>query len=149
MQWQKLYAACVSETETDRLEKLVYDTEGAMFLRYQELAYTFPLSNEVQELKQATTGLLEIRIKKLGWPDPFKVNAPNDGQELHSSVRTESKRASSYFRLAVPCPTCGAAAGKKCLLHSGGPRNDLHIDRKLSAIEAVEKQRMPPSRFNL
>lgn len=45
--------------------------------------------------------------------------------------------------LAVPCPTCGAAAGKGCLLHSGQPRNELHIDRKLSAIEAVEKQRGP------
>jgi len=71
VQWQELYAACVSATDTDRLEKLVYETEGAMFMRFQELAY------ERGELKRAIAGLLEIRIKKLGWPDPFKVNAPN------------------------------------------------------------------------
>ena len=44
--------------------------------------------------------------------------------------------------LAVACPTSGAAAGKRCLLHSGRTRSELHIDRKLCAIEAVEKQRM-------
>jgi len=48
--------------------------------------------------------------------------------------------------LAVPCPTCGAAAGKGCLLNSGQPRNELHLDRKLCAIEAVEKQRKPAPR---
>ena len=62
-------SACVSETETDGLEKPVFDTEGAMFLRFQELAFELP-SNEVQELKQAATGLLEFKVKKLGWPDP-------------------------------------------------------------------------------
>ena len=45
--------------------------------------------------------------------------------------------------LAVSCPTCGAAAGKACLLHSGRLRNELHIDRKLCAIEAVERKRSP------
>ena len=45
--------------------------------------------------------------------------------------------------LAVPCPSCGAAAGKGCLFRSGRPRSELHIDRKLCAIEAVEKQREP------
>jgi len=45
--------------------------------------------------------------------------------------------------LAVPCPTCGVTAGMPCLLHSGGLRNDPHIDRKLAAIEAVETKRIP------
>lgn len=71
MQWQELYATCVSEAETDRLEKLTYDTEGAMYLRLRELAHELRPSNEAQELKQAATGLLEIRIRKLGWPDPL------------------------------------------------------------------------------
>ena len=43
---------------------------------------------------------------------------------------------------AVTCHTCGAAAGTRCLLHSGRPRNDLHINRKLCVFGAVEKQRM-------
>jgi hypothetical protein len=45
--------------------------------------------------------------------------------------------------LAVPCRTCGVAAGMPCLRHSGGLRNDAHIDRKLDAIEAVETKRIP------
>ena len=45
--------------------------------------------------------------------------------------------------LAVPCPTCGVAAGEGCALHSGQPRNDPHLDRKLRAIESLESRRAP------
>lgn len=73
MQWQELYAACVSETGTERLEKLVYETEDTVFLRLQELAYEPRLSNEGEELRQAAAGLLEFKVEQLGWPDPFKT----------------------------------------------------------------------------
>ncbi len=43
--------------------------------------------------------------------------------------------------LAVPGPTCGVAAGMRCLVHSGGLRNEPRIDRKLSATETVETKR--------
>jgi hypothetical protein len=76
MQWKELYAACVAETETERLEKLVSETEDAMFLRFQELAYE-DRSNEVLEMKQAASVLLEFKIEKLGWPDPMRVSAPS------------------------------------------------------------------------
>ena len=85
MQWQELYAACVSETDRGRLEKLVFDTEDALFLRFQELVYA-PHSNEVRELKEAAAGLSELKIKKLGWPDPMKV---------------KSLRKRPYFRVTV------------------------------------------------
>jgi len=45
--------------------------------------------------------------------------------------------------LGVPCPTCGVDAGKHCLLHTGEPSPDLHIDRKLDATEAIEAEKMP------
>ena len=44
---------------------------------------------------------------------------------------------------SVPCPTCGVAPGERCLLHSGAPRSGPHVDRKLSAAEAMEKKRIP------
>ena len=44
--------------------------------------------------------------------------------------------------LSVRCPTCKVASGKHCLLLSGGLRTESHIDRKLAAIEAVEKKRI-------
>jgi hypothetical protein len=42
---------------------------------------------------------------------------------------------------SVPCPTCGASVGNRCLLHSGALRTELHIDRKLAAAEAIESER--------
>jgi hypothetical protein len=45
---------------------------------------------------------------------------------------------------SVPCPTCGVAPGEPCLLHSGAPRSAPHVDRKLSAAEAVEAKRNSP-----
>jgi hypothetical protein len=44
---------------------------------------------------------------------------------------------------AVPCPTCGVAPGMRCLLHSGAPRSEPHVDRRLSAAEAIETKRIP------
>jgi hypothetical protein len=46
---------------------------------------------------------------------------------------------------SVPCPTCGVAAGDRCLLHSGGLRSSPHVNRKLAAIEAIETKRTPRS----
>ena len=43
---------------------------------------------------------------------------------------------------SVPCPSCGAASGHLCELHSGGLRVEPHLDRKLAAVEAVETKRM-------
>jgi len=43
---------------------------------------------------------------------------------------------------SVPCPTCGVAPGEPCLLHSGAPRSEPHLDRKFSAAEAIEAKRI-------
>jgi len=45
---------------------------------------------------------------------------------------------------SVPCPTCGAAIGKRCVLHSGGPRSEPHVDRKFSATAAFERKWIYP-----
>ena len=42
---------------------------------------------------------------------------------------------------SVPCPRCGVAMGKSCLQPSGALRAGPHVDRRLSAIEAVEVKR--------
>jgi hypothetical protein len=39
---------------------------------------------------------------------------------------------------SVPCPTCGVSSGECCVLHSGLPRSESHVDRKFAAIEAIE-----------
>ena len=63
------------ETNLDTLTELVYQAEEAMFLRSQEL------TGEEEELRQAAGQLLELKTKKLGWPDPLKINT-----ELTESV---------------------------------------------------------------
>ena len=52
------------------------------------------------------------------------------------------KDLTSRQLFSVPCTRCGAATGHLCGLHSGGLRFEPHLDRKLSAIEAVERKRM-------
>ena len=42
---------------------------------------------------------------------------------------------------SVPCPRCGAVTGKRCLEPSGTLPTGPHVDRRLSAIEAVEVKR--------
>jgi hypothetical protein len=42
---------------------------------------------------------------------------------------------------SVPCPSCGAASGHLCELHSGSRRAEPHLDRKLAAVKAVETKR--------
>jgi len=42
---------------------------------------------------------------------------------------------------SVACPTCGVAAGKRCILVAGGLRNEPHSNRKLVAVEAPGKEK--------
>jgi len=72
VQWQKLYESCSFETDLERLGKLVNETEDAIYLRFHELSNESHIADEVQALKTGRNGLLEIKIKKLGWPDPTK-----------------------------------------------------------------------------
>ena len=46
--------------------------------------------------------------------------------------------------LSAPCPTCGVAAGRRCVLHSGASRSAPHADRKLEA-KRVHKSRLRKS----
>jgi hypothetical protein len=52
--------------------------------------------------------------------------------------RTQSsKQTSRKLILAVPCPTCGVAPGKMCVLWLGDLRTEPHASRKVAASEAV------------
>ena len=42
---------------------------------------------------------------------------------------------------SVPCPTCGVVVGQRCVLYSGRLRKGPHVERKLSAAEAVAKKK--------
>src|SRR6266850_1049166 len=56
---------------------------------------------------------------------------------------TQMNRSDRDRRGSVPCPSCGVASEERCLLHSGTPRSEPHVDRKLSAAEAIVTKRIP------
>lgn len=65
------------------------------------------------------------------------------GLVLSHSIQMRMSDLTAKQLFSVPCPTCGVATGEPCLLHSGAPRTEPHVDRKLSAAEAIEAKRIP------
>ena len=65
--WKGPFLEAMFETDKERLRKLVYAAEGAMFLRSQELA-GLDHHEERSELQVACAALLTVQVNKLGWP---------------------------------------------------------------------------------
>jgi hypothetical protein len=61
-------------------------------------------------------------------------------------VKMKKSELTRKQRFSVPCPTCGVAAGERCVLHSGGLRSEPHVDRKLSVAETIEAKGIPRGR---
>jgi hypothetical protein len=64
------------------------------------------------------------------------------GRVLAQHIRMRMRDLTSRQLFSVPCPRCDAPTGRICGLHSGGLRFEPHLDRKLLAIETVERKRM-------
>jgi hypothetical protein len=66
--WKEPFLEALFETDKEKLTKLVYTAEGAMFLRSQELAGSSDHHEERSELQVACAALLTVQVNKLGWP---------------------------------------------------------------------------------
>ncbi len=66
------------------------------------------------------------------------------GGELSYSFRMDNQELTPKQLFSVRCSTCGAAAGKRCVLHSGAPRTEPHLARKFSAAVAIERKEIQP-----
>jgi len=73
--WRTLYESCISETNPDRLKKLVFQLEEAIVLRYHDLANQPNAFEELQAIKRAAQRLLRLKIEKLGWSDAASAAA--------------------------------------------------------------------------
>jgi hypothetical protein len=62
---------------------------------------------------------------------------------LSHRLRMKKKDLTAKQLSSVSCPTCGVAAGKRCVLHSGTLRSEPHVDRKFSAAETIERKKFP------
>jgi hypothetical protein len=56
------------------------------------------------------------------------------------------KNLTPALLLSVSCPICEAAVGERCVFRSGVPRPEPHLDRKLTAADAVEAKRIQRTR---
>jgi hypothetical protein len=68
--WKAAYQNTPEETDRERLARYVLDTEGAIFDRIQELGSSFDHHQEREEMKAAAEHLLDIKTRKLGFPNP-------------------------------------------------------------------------------
>jgi hypothetical protein len=68
--WKVAAAKATSESDTERFRHLVRAAETAIFFRLQELSSPLEHAEECDEINSALTELLELKIRKLGWPNP-------------------------------------------------------------------------------
>jgi xanthine dehydrogenase molybdopterin-binding subunit B len=69
--WKAAYQNTLEETDRDKLTQYVLETEGAIFDRIQELESSSDHHKEREEMEAAAKHLLEIKTRKLGWPNPW------------------------------------------------------------------------------
>jgi hypothetical protein len=65
--WRELYKAAVLETNPTQLERLIKETEDAIFFRVRELAGSSDSKKERRKMAEASAALWTLRTKKLGW----------------------------------------------------------------------------------
>jgi hypothetical protein len=70
--WKTAHEKAVWESDTKKLLTEIHATEGALFLRWQEIADDAGYTKERAEMKAAAADLLAIKIHRLGWPDPCR-----------------------------------------------------------------------------
>jgi hypothetical protein len=72
--WRQPFLEALVETDKEKLLKLVHATEGAIFLRFNELEGSSDHHEERSEMRAACATLLSIQVNKLGWPSSLPIN---------------------------------------------------------------------------
>jgi hypothetical protein len=84
--WQELYIACVLETNSEKLEALIHETEDAIISRLQTLETP---NDEHQEIARASASLLVLKSERLGRPGhPGGRDPLPDGDLLPANVQS-------------------------------------------------------------
>ena len=72
--WRELYKATVLETNPTQLERLITETEDAIFLRVRELAGSSESAKERRKMAEASAALWALKTERLSWTDR-KINS--------------------------------------------------------------------------
>jgi hypothetical protein len=117
-------------------QQLVIDGKPTpVFPRWQWHAWEVVGEFEISELRSSPPAKSAEKVQDL-----FQIGQLYDHFQsnlIHMTMRELTQKQLS----SVPCPTCGASVGERCILHSGGPRSAPHVDRKLSAAEALSRKK--------
>lgn len=72
-------------------------------------------------------------------PTVFKIEQFRDWA-LSYPAKVKKSELTPEQVSSVPCPACGAIVGEPCVLLSGAPRSEPHVERKYSALAAAERK---------
>ena len=67
--WRELYKAAVLEANPTQWERLITETEDAIFLRVRELAGSSDSKRERRKMAAASAALWTLKTENLGWTD--------------------------------------------------------------------------------
>ena len=67
--WRELYKATVLETNPTQLERLITETEDAIFRRRRELAWSSGSKKERRKIAEVSAALWTLKTEKLSWTD--------------------------------------------------------------------------------
>jgi hypothetical protein len=67
--WRGFYKATLLETNPTQLERLITETEDAIFLRVRELAGSSDSTKKERKIAQASLALWTLKTDRLGQPD--------------------------------------------------------------------------------
>jgi hypothetical protein len=79
-----------------------------------------------------------VRNQRLKVPDVQDCTVRWSEMSHHPRMKKKDVTVKQLY--AVPCPTCGVPIGKHCVLKTGANRTNAHVNRRLAAIEQVEKK---------
>ena len=68
--WHILYEAVVGETNPSVFERLVFETEDAIWRRLRELSKNPDGPLELSAISDAVEVILRLKVERLGWPNP-------------------------------------------------------------------------------
>ncbi|MFZ3331892.1 MAG: hypothetical protein WA197_14755 [Candidatus Acidiferrales bacterium] len=67
--WKAATQKATGELDIEKLRHHVRAAETAIFFRLQELPVSVDQTEELEEISTALAELLELKIRKLGWPN--------------------------------------------------------------------------------
>ena len=66
--WKRSLEKAMRESDSGKLLSLVYDTEAALFVRWQQISNDETHQAEREAMNEAASDLWSIKVYKLGWP---------------------------------------------------------------------------------